>query len=101
MALLIFLQMLSLRVTPLYDKCDCFLHCFPLISVINERKRATGQKLLVDVVFQPIPSEVENPVRKQGKAGSMCAVMMNWKIKTMFIVVFNSAATTIWSEGPM
>ena len=90
-----------MKVTPLYDKCECFLHCFPLISVNNERKWAISKNLHGGVDFQPIPSEVGNLVRKQGKAGSMSAIMMNCKIKIMLIVVFNSAATTIWSEGPM
>ena len=57
---------LRVRVTPPYDKCECFLHCFPLISVTNERKRAISEKLHGSVYFQPIPSELGNPVRKQG-----------------------------------
>ena len=90
-----------MRVTPLYDMCECFLHCFLLISVNHERKSAISEKLSGDVDFQPILSEVEDQVRKQGKAGSMSAIMINCKMKIMMIVVFNSAAMTIWSEGPM
>ena len=90
-----------MRGTPPYDKCECFLHCFPLISVNNEGKRAISEKLHGGVDFQPIPSELGNPVRKQGKAGSMSAIMMNCEIKIMLIVVFNSAARTLWSEGPI
>ena len=90
-----------MRVTPPYDKCESFLHCFPLISVNNERKRAISEKLRGGVDFQPISSEVGNPVGQQGKTGSMSAIMMNCEIKIMLIVVFNSAATTLWSEGPM
>ena len=92
---------LRVRVTPPYDKCECFLHCFPLISVTNERNRAISEKLHGSVYFQPIPSELGNPVRKQGKAGSMSAVMMNCEIKIILIMVFNSAARTLWSEGPI
>ena len=90
-----------MRVTPPYDKCECFLHCFPLISGNNESKRAISEKLRGGVDFQPIFSEVGNPVGKQGKTGSMSPIMMNSEIKIMLIVVFNSAATTLWSEGPI
>ena len=90
-----------MSVTLPYNKCECFLHCFPLISVHNERKRAINEKLRRVVDFQPISSEVGNSVGKQGKTGSMSAIMMNCEIKIILIVVFNSAATTIWSEGPM
>ena len=89
------LQTLSVRVTPPYDRCECFLHYFPLISVNNERKWAISEKLHVGVDFQPIPSEVGNLLRIQGKTGSMSAIMMNCEIKIMLIVVINSAATTI------
>ena len=84
-----------MRVTPSYNRYECFLHCVPLIRVNNERKRAKTEKLRRGVDFQPIPSEVENPVRKQRKTGSMSAIMMNCEIKIMMIVVFNSAVTTI------
>ena len=90
-----------MRVTPPYDRCECFLHWFPLISVNNERKRAISEKLREGVNFQPIPSKVGNPVREQGKTGSMSAITMKCEIKIMLIVVFNSAATTIWPEVPM
>ena len=66
-----------MRVTPPYDKCECFLHCFPLISVNNERKRAISEKLHGGVDFQAISSEVGNPVGKQGKTGRMFAIMMS------------------------
>ena len=87
--------------TPPYDEWECVLYSSPVISVNNERKRAISEKLRRGVDFQPIPSEVWNPVQKQRKAGCMSAIMMNCEIKIMLIVVFNSAATTIWSEGPM
>ena len=93
--------MLSVRVTPPYDRCECYHHCFPSISVNNERKWAISEKLRGGVDFEPIPSEVGNPVPKQGKTGSMSTIMMNCEIKIMLIVVFNSAATTMWSKGPM
>ena len=87
--------------TPPYDEWECFLHSSPLISVNNERERAISEKLRGGVDLQPIPSEVRNPVQKQRKAGCMSAIMMNCEIKIRLIVVFNSAATTIWLEGPM
>ena len=90
-----------MRVTPPYDKCECFLHCFPLISVNNKGKRAISEKLRGAVDFQPISSEVGNPVGKQVKTGSMSAIMMNCVIKITLIVVFNSATTTLCSEGPI
>ena len=93
--------MLSVRVTPPYNEWECFLYSSPLISVNNERKRAISEKLCGGVDFQPISSEVGNPVGTQGKTGSISAIMMNCKIKIMLIVVFNSPPTTIWSEGPM
>ena len=47
----------------MYDKCKCFLQCFPLISVNNVRKRAMqGAKLFEGVDFQPISSEVGKTV---------------------------------------
>ena len=56
LALLLLLQTLSVRVTPPYDKCECFPHCFPLILVNHERKGLIGEKLHVGVDIQPIPS---------------------------------------------
>ena len=34
------------------------------------------------------------------KVGSMSAIIINCEIKIMLIVLFNSAAMTIWLEGP-